>query len=385
MNQSNDFIPLARASITEAELDAVREAMLSGWLTRGPQVGEFEEAFATYVGVDEAIATNSCTSALHLAVLGAGVGAGDEVIVPTITFAATANVVVHAGAKPVFADVRRDTLNIDPGSVHDHITPNTKAIIAVHYAGQPCDMDALEALADEHGLEIIEDAAHAVGAEHHGRRIGSLGHTTCFSFYPIKNMTTGEGGMLTGASSEVMARLRTMTQHGLNAAAWARYGQKGSWRYEVTEAGFKYNMTDPEAALGKVQLLRLPSFIKRRSEIAALYSERLGKLRRVRFPETISGVTHAWHLFPIIVDFEGLVIDRDDLIERLRERGIGTSVHFIPLHTQPYYRDNFNCKKGDCPEAEEVFEGLLSIPMFPDLTNEEAERVCEALEEELAE
>lgn len=378
----SDVLPLSRPSITEREIDAVVASLRAGWLTRGPEVARFEEEFARFVGAPEALALNSCTSALHLAVLATGVGPGDEVIVPTLTFVATANVVVHAGATPVFADVLPDTLNLDPAGVEARITPRTKAVIAVHYAGLPCDVAALQKIAARHGLALIEDAAHAVGAELRGRRVGGLGHPTCFSFYPIKNMTTGEGGMLTGLAGEAMARARRLSLHGLSSGAWDRYRKEGSPFYEMREAGFKYNMTDPDAALGRVQLARLPEFLARRRVLAARYVERLAPHPRIRIP----GVNrlkwdegHAWHLLVVQLDLSGLPFTRDDLIERLRERGIGTSVHFIPVHTQPFYRERYGARAGDCPVAERAFEGLLSLPMYYELTDRDVDRVCEEL------
>ena len=394
----SEFIPLARASISEREIEAVAEALRVGWLTRGPGVARFEEEFARYVGAPEALALSSCTAALHLAVLCSDIGPGDEVIVPTLTFVATANVVVHAGATPVFADVLADTLNLDPASVEAKITPRTKAIIAVHYAGQPCDMEALEEMAARHGLALIEDAAHAVGAEYCGRRIGGLGHPTCCSFYPIKNMTTGEGGMLTGLPPEGMARARRLSLHGLDTGAWDRYSRKGSVFYEMREPGFKYNMTDPDAALGRVQLARLPEFLARRREIAARYRQRLAGHARIHVPGLPMGwdgppgpslgqecpshpihVAHAWHLFVVQLNLEGLSITRDDVIEKLKERGIGTSVHFIPVHTQPFYRERYGTRAGDCPVAEAAFARLVSLPMDAVLTDAEVDRVCTEL------
>lgn len=372
-------LPYNRPDITEEEIAAVVETLRSGWLTTGPRVARFEEEFAAYVGARHAVAVNSATAALHLALDAAGIGPGDEVITTPLTFAACANVIVQQGARPVLADVSPDDLNLDPEQVERRITPRTRAVMAVHYAGQPCRMDALLAIARRHGLFLIEDAAHAAGAAYRGQMIGSLGDATAFSFYATKNLTTGEGGMLTTNRPEVAERARLMTLHGMSRDAWKRYAHGGSWYYEVVAPGYKYNMSDLQAALGLVQLRRLATMNARRAVLAARLTAHLSDCEAVQPPAARPEVQHVWHLYVIRLRLEMLRIDRAAFIEELARRGIGTSVHFIPIHYHPYYREGFGFRRGDFPVAEDAYERIVSLPLYPAMSEADVDRVAEAV------
>jgi dTDP-4-amino-4,6-dideoxygalactose transaminase len=372
-------LPYNRPDITEEEVAAVVETLRSGWLTTGPRVARFEEEFAAYVGARHAVAVNSATAALHLALDAAGIGPGDEVITTPLTFAACANVIVQQGARPVLADVSPDDLNLDPEQVERRITPRTRALMAVHYAGQPCRMDALLDIAHRHRLFLIEDAAHAVGAAYRGRMIGSLGDATAFSFYATKNLTTGEGGMLTTNRPEVAERARLMTMHGMSRDAWKRYAHGGSWYYEVVAPGYKYNMSDLQAALGLVQLRRLATMNARRAALAARLTAHLGDCEAVQPPAARPEVRHVWHLYVIRLRLEMLRIDRAAFIEELARRGIGSSVHFIPIHYHPYYREGFGFRHGDFPVAEDAYARIVSLPLYPAMSEADVDRVAEAV------
>jgi len=370
------FIPFHRPSIGEEEIAAVTEVLRSGWLTMGPKTREFEQEFARYVGCKHAVAVNSCTAALHLALDAIGLGPGDEAIVPTNTFTATAAVVAQTGARVVFADTLPDGFNIDPADAAARVSLRTRAIVPVHLGGEPCRMDELVAISAKLGLAVIEDAAHALPAEHRRRRIGTISPLTAFSFYATKTITTGEGGMLTTDNEAYARRAQMMRLHGISHDAWKRYTQEGSWYYEVIEAGFKYNMTDIQAALGLCQLKRADEFHRVRCSYAALYRELLADADQVELPEVPPDVTHAWHLFIIRLRLEELRINRNEFIEELRKAGIGTSVHFIPLHLQPYYARTFGCRRGDCPNAERTYERAISLPIYPAMSVEDVERVA---------
>lgn len=374
-----DFLPLARPDIGEEEIAEVVDTLRSGWLTFGPKTQRFEEEFCRLAGARHAIAVNSCTSGMHLALLAAGIGPGDEVILPTLTFASTANVVLHCGATPVLADVCDDDLNLDPEDVARRLTPRTKAIMPVHYAGQPCRMDELLALARAHRLRVIEDAAHAAGASYRGRPIGSLGDATVFSFYAIKNLTTGEGGMVTTGDDELAQRVRVLRANGLDASAWNRYAAAGSPFYTVLEPGFNYKMTDVAAAIGLVQLRRLEGLNARRMRLAERYTALLARVPRLRTPALRPEADSNWHLYVVrLVDEAG--ITRDELVEGLKRRGIGTAVHFLPVHLHPYYRERLGTGPGDYPVAEHAFESMLSLPLFPSMRDEDVDRVVDAIE-----
>ena len=377
----NSFLPYCLPFIGEEEISEVADSLRSGWVTTGPKVQRFEQEFAVYTGARHAVAVNSCTAALHASLAAVGVGPGDEVIVPTLTFCATANVVVHLGATPVIVDVDPD-FQISVQAVCRAITPRTKAIVPVHYAGQACSLQDILELAGSHGIPVIEDAAHAAGAEYAGSRIGTHGRAVCFSFYAIKNMTTGEGGMITTDDDDLAARLRLLSLHGMSRDAWKRYTEAGSWYYEVVEPGYKYNMTDIQAALGIHQLRRLDGFIRRRQEIAAMYDEAFSDLPEVLLPPRLPGRNHTFHLYPIRLQARRL--NRSELIEELRARNIGASVHFIPLHRHPFYRQRYGYRPEQFPVAEEIYRGLLSLPLYPKMTGQDAHDVVAAVREIVA-
>lgn len=357
--------------------------MRSGWISRGPRTARFEEAFAAYLGAPAALGLNSCTAGLHLALRVLEIGPGDEVIVPTLTFAASANVVEHVGARPVLVDVEPETLNLDPERVAEAITGRTRAIMVVHYGGHPAELDALQDLAVQRGIALVEDAAHALPAKFRGRTVGSSDNLTAFSFYATKNLTTGEGGMLTG-SPKLLERARILSLHGMSGHAWARYSEGGSWSYEVVEAGFKYNMTDIHAAMGLRQLERLDGMQMRRREIVALYAEGMGDLESVELPAPRQHVESAWHLFPVRLRIESMATDRAGFIRELSNRNIGASVHFIPIHLHPFYRDKYGYRRGDFPRAEHAYERLVSLPLHPGLSDGDVADVVGVVREVLA-
>ncbi len=365
--------------IGEEEIEEVVDSLRSGWVTTGPKVKQFEAAFADYVGSEHALAVGSCTAALHLALAALNVGPGDEVIVPTMTFCATANVVVHLGATPVIVDVDEHR-QISVDAVARAITPRTKAIVPVHFAGQACDLDDLIALADKHDIPIVEDAAHAAGAEWKGRKIGTHGRVTAFSFYATKNMTTGEGGMATTNDEDLARRMRTLSLHGMSKDAWKRYSGGGSWYYEVLEAGYKYNMTDVQASLGIHQLRRLDEFTRRRQEIARLYDEALRGLPMLRLPVERPDRSHCYHIYAIELETDRMSIDRAGFIQELANWNIGSSVHFIPLHRHPFYAQRFGYRPEQFPVAENLYRGLVSLPLYPKMTDADVKDVIEAVE-----
>lgn len=374
-----DFIPFHVPEIGEDEIRSVVETLRSGWLTTGSKVKVFEEDFSRYVGCKHAVAVNSCTAALHLALDAIGIREGDEVIVPTMTFAATAEVVVYFKAKPVLVDCQPDTLNLDPAGLKAAVTAKTKAIIVVHYAGQPCDMDAVLETAKAHNLHVIEDAAHALPATYNGKTVGTIGDITCFSFYATKTITTGEGGMVTTENAAWAERMRMMSLHGISHDAWKRYTKEGSWYYEILYPGFKYNLTDIAAAIGIEQLKKADEFRQSRARIAAAYNEAFAGLPEIQTPVCRPFAQHAWHLYPIQLDLDRLNLTRNQFIEALREKNIGTSVHFIPLHLHPYYRIKFGYKPQDFPAASSVFERLISLPIYPKMTAAQVDQVIEAV------
>jgi len=373
------FLPFHRPCIDQEEIDAVVDTLRSGWLTMGPKTRAFEEAFAVAVEAPYAVAVSSATAGLHLGLDGLGVGPGDEVLVPTLTFASTAATVIHAGARPVLVDCEPDTLNLSVADAARKWTPRTKAIVPVHFAGHPCEMDAILALAREHATPVMEDAAHALPARYRGRRIGTLGDLTVFSFYATKNLTTGEGGMVTTHDEALGDRLRGRRLHGMTRDAWKRYSKEGSWRYDIAYPGFKYNMTDMNAALGLVQLRRLPAMQAERQRIVALYGAALGDVAAVELPTCKPDVEHAWHLFVIRLRLEQLRVGRDEFIQELTAAGIGTSVHFIPLHEHSYYRDVLGARAEDLPCATAEWQRTISLPLFPGLTPDDVERVADAV------
>jgi dTDP-4-amino-4,6-dideoxygalactose transaminase len=373
-----DFLPFAPPSIGEEEIAEVVDTLRSGWITTGPKTKRFETEFAAYLGAPGALAVNSCTAALHTALVTLGVGPGDEVITTPLTFAASVNVIEHVGARPVLVDVEPDTLNISPVGVAAAVTPRTRALIPVHYAGHPAELDPLLELAAKHGLAVVEDAAHAVPARYRGRRIGAGTNPVAFSFYATKNLTTGEGGMLTG-DPEFLARARTISLHGMSRDGWKRYEKGGSWFYEVLFPGFKYNMTDIQAALGLWQLRKLERFQARRREVVAAYDAAFGDDPALEIPVTRAHVEHAWHLYVLRLHPEALRIDRDRFIEELKARNIGTSVHFIPIHVHPYYRTRYGYAPEDFPVAHGNFERMVSLPLSPRLGERDVTDVIDAV------
>jgi len=376
----DEFLPFAQPWITEEEIEKVSEVLRSGWLTSGPNVSEFEKKFGGYVGAKCSIATNSCTGALHVSLLSLGVGQGDEVITTPHTYAATGHVIAYVGAKPVLADIKSDTFNIDPEKIKEKITDRTKAIIPVHYAGQPCDMDEIMGMAEEHDLFVVEDAAHAIGAEYKGKKIGTMGDTTCYSFYAIKNMTTGEGGMITTDREDLEDTLRKFTYFGINKDAWKRYQKAGKWYYEVERLGYKYNMMDMQAAIGLVQLNKLDEFNETRRKYAKYLTKKLGEIPEIQTPSEKGDVKHVWHLYPILVKTEELKIDRNKFIDAMVAENIGMSLHFIPLHRHPYYQETFGYKEGDLPVADYVYERITSLPLYPKMSKDDLDDVVEAVQ-----
>ena len=384
-NSERGFIPFHAPEIGEAEIDSVVETLRSGWLTTGPKVKNFETDFARYIGCSHAVAVNSATAALHLALEAIGIEEGDEVILPTMTFTATAEVVLYFRARPVLVDCEPNTLNVDPTQVEKAITPRTRAIIPVHIAGQPCAMNQILHIAEKHKLRVIEDAAHALPARYHGRTVGTIGDITCFSFYATKTITTGEGGMATTENPEWAERMRVMSLHGISHDAWNRYTKEGSWYYEVVAPGYKYNLTDIGAAIGIEQLKKSDRFANARRRIAELYSESFAGLPEVQTPVCRPGIEHAWHLYVIQLDLDRLSIDRGQFIEALKNEGIGTSVHFIPLHLHPFYRDRFGHKPTDFPRASDAYQRILSLPIYPRMSDDDTNSVIGAVKKILKE
>jgi dTDP-4-amino-4,6-dideoxygalactose transaminase len=374
----SDFLPFSPPTIGEEEIQEVVDTLRSRWISTGPKTKRFEGEFAAFLRAPGALALNSCTAALHTALKTLGLGPGDEVITTPMTFTASVNVIEHVGALPVLVDVEPDTLNIDPRKVEAAITRRTRAILPVHYAGHPADLDALRALAGAHGLGIVEDAAHALPACYKGRPIGSEGNPVAFSFYATKNLTTGEGGML-AADPEFLARARVISLHGMSRDAWKRYDEGGSWFYEVLVPGFKYNMTDIQAALGLWQLRKLEQFQARRRAVVAEYDRAFADEPALERPVTRPDVEHAWHLYVLRLRDDALTIGRDRFIQELADRNIGTSVHFIPIHLHPYYRDKYGYTPGSFPVAYDNYRRMLSLPLHPGLTDRDVSDVIEAV------
>ena len=360
-------------NLGEEEIAEAVDTLRSDWITTGPKTRLFEEEFCARVSAPAALALNSCTAGLHLALLALDIGPGDEVATTPMTFAASVNVIEHVGAKPLLVDVEEDTLNMSAEALAASMNPRVKAILVVHYAGHPVDLDAIGAIAEAHGIPIVEDAAHALPAWYGDQIIGGRGNLTAYSFYATKNITTCEGGMLTGPV-EALERARVLSLHGLSKDAAKRYEKGGSWRYDILHPGFKYNMTDLQAAIGRVQLKRLDSFQQRRREVVDAYNAAFAELEGVRTPTERAGCTSALHLYPIRVRAK-----RDETIEFLGERGIGTSVHFIPIHLHPYYRDKYGYRPEDLPVAYEAFQGLISLPLHSRMVDEDLEAVIAAV------
>ena len=370
------LLPYGRQTLTETDVAAATEVLRSDWLTTGPKVAAFEEAIADYVDARHAVSFSSGTAALHAAVLAAGLKPGDEAITTPLTFCATANAALYGGGTPVFADVRDETLTIDPKEVERRITPRTKVLLPVDYAGQPADLDALLALADRHELIVIEDAAHALGAKYRSRMVGSISHMSVFSFHAVKHLTPGEGGMVTTNNGEFVQRLREVRNHGIDSDARARQAD-GQWHYEMTTLGFNYRLTDIACALGLAQLPRLPANLARRRAIAARYEKALATISSLALPIVAADVTSAWHLYPVRVDAS---LDRAEVFDALRAEGLGVNVHYIPVHLHPYYRSRFGYRGGEFPIAETAYGRLISLPMFHGMTDEDVDDVILAVE-----
>jgi dTDP-4-amino-4,6-dideoxygalactose transaminase len=382
------FIPFHVPSIGEEEIQEVEATLRSGWLTTGPRAAQFEREFAAYAGATHALAVSSATAGLHLALAGLGIGPGDEVITTPLTFCSTVHTIVHVGATPVLADVGSDG-NIDPAAIEKNITPRTRAIVPVHFGGLPCDMKAIWALARRHHLHVIEDAAHAAGTEYDGRPIGAsppkggdASDAIVFSFYATKNLTTGEGGMITTHRKSLANRMRILSLHGLDHDAWNRYGERGNWYYDVVACGFKYNLSDIHAAIGIHQLRKLEKSIEVRAGYARMYNRLLGDMDEVELPPDNPGCRHAWHLYVPRLNLGKLAIDRKTFIEELRRNEIGASVHFIPIPLHPFFAQ-LPGARGVCPNALELYPRLVSLPLYPAMSEEQVHYVARCVREVL--
>lgn len=376
----NSFLPFSPPLIGEEEIAEVVDCLRSDWITTGPKTRKFEQEFAEYVGAEAALAVSSGTDAMVVGLAAMGISQGHEVVTTTMTFCSTVHVIEQAGARPVLVDVEEDTLNMDPLRVEKAITPRTRAIVPVHLYGHPCDMGALRDLAGRHNLLILEDAAHALPAFYKGAMIGGSESVAAFSFYATKNLTTGEGGMLTG-SAQLIKQARLWSLHGMSGDAYRRYNQNGSWGYDVLVPGFKCNMSDIQAAIGLRQLQKLDGFQERRRRIVNRYRKTLQQCAEVRLPTERADVVSAWNLFPIRLELEALSIDRNQFIEELKRRNIGASVHFIPIHLHPYYRDKYGFKTEDFSIAYREFLRIVTLPLSARMNESDADDVAEAVQE----
>lgn len=371
--------------MSEEAIADVADSIRSGWLAMGPKTILFEKNFAGYVGASYALAVNSATAGLHCALTALGIGAGDEVITTPMTFAATANAILFTGAKPVFADIDRDTLDIVPGNIERAVTKKTKAVVPVHFAGTPCDMDEIEAIADAHGLAVVEDAAHALGAEYKGRKVGAdrgARRLSVFSFHPTKNITTGEGGMVCTQDEDLAEKIMMLRQNGMSRGAWNRYAAKGSANYDIFFPGLKYTMTDIQAAIGNSQLPELENFNRRRARIVAFYMRELADVPGIILPKSAPWAhKHSWHIFTPFVDIDLLGFSRDEFIARMKERNIGAALHYQALHLFSCYGGITGMGRGSLPEAEYVSDRIVSLPLFPAMTDEDAHDVVRAVKE----
>ncbi|MBK9054028.1 MAG: DegT/DnrJ/EryC1/StrS family aminotransferase [Chloroflexi bacterium] len=373
------FLPFALPDIDETELAEVREALLSGWVTTGPKTRQFEAEFAAAVNAKHAIAVNSCTAAMHLALEAIGLERGDEVITTPYTFAATAEVIRYFDARPVLVDICPDDFNLNPALLEAAITPRTKAIIPIHIAGLPADLDAIRAVAQKHSLAVIEDAAHAFPTMYKGRMIGQISDFTCFSFYATKTITTGEGGMICTDNDAWAERCRIMALHGISKDAWKRYTAEGSWYYEIIAPGYKYNMTDVAAAMGLAQLRKATTMWQRRREIAQIYNQAFANHPALQTPTDRPDSQHAWHLYMLRLHPDQLPLDRAQFITQLKEKNIGSSVHFIPLHLHPYYRETYGYQPDDFPIAYQEYQREISLPIYSKMSLSDVEYVIETV------
>jgi dTDP-4-amino-4,6-dideoxygalactose transaminase len=375
----DSFLPFHQPSLGPEEEASLLDTVRSGWITTGPKTKAFERELASYVGARHAVAVNSCTAALHLALEATGVGAEHEVITSPITFASTANVIVHRGATPVFADVQPDTVNIDPAALERAITPRTKAIIPVHLAGQPCDMASIDALARRHGLTVIEDAAHAIGAAYDGRHVGGHGRLACFSFYATKNITSAEGGAVTTDDAELADKIAIMSLHGISRDAWKRYGAEGYRHWDIVYPGYKYNMFDLQAALVLPQLAKIEQFWARRVELKARLDAGLATIPELRTYRPVGDVKHAHHLYPTVVLTERLRADRDTIMSAIQAENIGVGIHFRAVHLHPYYRERWGFRRGMFPNAEYYSDRTMSLPLYPKMSDRDADDVVDVV------
>ncbi len=375
----SEYLVYGSPLVTEREVRAVEEVMRSSWIGTGPKVARFEEMFRDYLGCRHAVALNSCTAALHLSMLASGLGQGDEVITTPMTFCATANAILHTGATPVFVDIDPATLNIDPGRIESAISERTRAILPVHFAGRPCDMDRICGLAAAHGLLVIEDAAHAIEAAYRGRKIGTIGNMTCFSFYVTKNVFTGEGGMVSCDDDDIAERIKVYALHGMNKDAWARYSDSGFRHYQVVVAGYKYNMMDLQAAMGIAQMPSIDEYLARRQQIWRHYDEAFRDVPLALPAPQESGTVHARHLYTVLLKLDDVRCGRDEFMEGLHRENIGTGVHYISLHLHPYYRERFGFGEDDFANAADVSRRTLSLPLSPKLTDSDVDDVVRAV------
>jgi dTDP-4-amino-4,6-dideoxygalactose transaminase len=371
-------LPFCRAAVDESEVEAVADVVRSGWLTLGPRTEALEERMRDYLGVGHTVAVSSCSEAMFLSLLAAGVGPGDEVITSSLTFASTVTAIIHAGATPVLADIETETFGADPAHVSSLITPRTRAVLPVHFGGQACRIEEIVALARERGLAVVEDAAHGFGASVDGRRLGAFGDATAFSFYATKNLTTGEGGAITTDSEETADKVRLLSYHGMSRDSWTRYTDRGSWYYEVVIPGYKSNMNDVQAAIGLSQMDKIDALLERRAQVAERLRERLQSCDAVSLPATRGGNNHTWHLFVIRLNLDRLCIDRDRFIEALSRENIGSSVHFIPVYRHPFFAP-YGADSSAFPKSEDYFARCISLPIYPGMSDADADDVAEAV------
>jgi dTDP-4-amino-4,6-dideoxygalactose transaminase len=380
-----EFLVFGSPMIEQDEIDEVVDSLRSGWIGTGPKVNQFENAFRAYKGARHALALNSCTAALHLSLLAIGIKPGDEVITTTMTFCATVNAIIHAGATPVLVDCEKETMNIDPFEIEKKINHKTKAIIPVHFAGRPCAMKSIMDIAQKRRLKVIEDCAHAIEVEYHGKKSGTFGDMGCFSFYVTKNIVTGEGGMIITDNSEYASNIKTLALHGMTKDAWKRFGDEGYKHYQVIQAGFKYNMMDIQAAIGIHQMKRIDQYWLRRREIWQQYDKAFADLPCFIPKAPEPSTRHAYHLYTLLLDTDHLNISRDQVLDQMTKRNIGVGVHYLALHTHPYYAQNYGCRPGDLPNAEYISERTMSLPLSAKLTDEDVADVIEAVTEILNE
>ena len=379
-----EFLPYGKQWLDEKEINEVVDTLKSSWITTGPKMRKFEENFKHFKGSKYAVAVNSGTAALHISTSSINIKPGDEVITTPLTFVASANCVVYRGGTPVFADIKKDTYNIDPKEIEKKITKKTKAILPVHFAGQPCDMDEISEIARNHHLYVIEDAAHAIDAEYKGKKIGNISNLTTFSFHPVKNITTAEGGMVTTNDDELYEKLLMFRTHGISRDAVKRFGKEGGFYYDMQYLGFRYNLSELHSAIGIHQLNKLESFQKRRQEIVKIYNRELQNIDNIIIPFVKKDIKHSWHLYVIQIEIEKLKVDRDFIFKALREENIGVNVHYIPVHYHSYYVQNYGFEKGKLPNVEWLFPRIITIPIFAKMSNDDVYDVINAIEKVLS-